>query len=139
VSVSSGDFALEPLIRKLTEVGDGRILTLIRQNLAEEAVDLVKQGFERESEPFGAPWAPLKRRTGKILQDTGRLKNSFTPRATADGFRIVTNVAYAQYHQRGTRRMVARPLVPTGTHLPDAWLVAFHRVVDEILVDFFKT
>jgi phage gpG-like protein len=134
-----GQVALPPLIRKFAELASGRTLTIISQNLAEEAIDLVKQGFAAEKDPFGNPWAPLKSRQGKILQDTARLKNSFTRgAANAAGFRFGSNVAYGTFHQTGTSRMPKRAMVPDGSDLPDAWTNAFQETVEEILGDLFK-
>lgn len=72
------------------------------------ALKLVADEFRGSHAPDGARWAPLKSRRGKPLMDTGRLRSSFAVVPTADGFRIWTAVAYAGYHQFGTRpRQVA--------------------------------
>jgi phage gpG-like protein len=143
ISVSGDTSKLAGLIDRLGRIADGRILKIINQNLAEEAIELVKQGFEDEKDPFGSPWAPLKRRTGRILQDTARLKNSFNrPSATssdAGGFRIGTNVQYAVHHQFGApkAKLPKRMMLPTG-ELPEAWVDKFQKTADEILTDLFK-
>jgi len=88
-----------------------------------EAVQAEEQeAFKSEGTTQGQGWAPLKASTlerrgpGKILQQSGRLRDSLT-RQTRDtiiqgkGRRLViaSNVPYAKYHQRGTGRMTARP------------------------------
>lgn len=67
------------------------------------ALKLVADEFRGSHAPDGATWAKLKSRSGKPLMDTGRLRASFATVPTADGFRIWTAVAYAGYHQFGTR------------------------------------
>ena len=132
------EVGLRQLSAKLEAVSNGQLLAEISQNLAESAIDLVKEGFAREEDPYGSPWAPLQHREGKILQDTGRLKNSFTPGSSGpDGFRFGSNVQYAEFHQQGTGRLPARKMVPDGSELPDAWLREFTSVTDEILADYF--
>ena len=65
---------------------------------------------------------PLAQRAfPKILQQTGRLKNSIRFYSTKDSVRIGTNVAYGQYHQQtgkfgtslinGNWRLVSRPFL----------------------------
>lgn len=72
--------------------------------LGMEAIKLVADGFNREQDPYGVAWAPLKHRQGKILRKTSRLRNSFYPRtgATQLGFTISSTVKYAKFHQQGT-------------------------------------
>ena len=61
----------------------------------------IKMNFRREHAPDGTPWAPLKIRTGKILSDTGRLKNSFSHKAGDDEVEVGTNVLYAALQNFG--------------------------------------
>jgi len=56
--------------------------------------------FRKESSPDGK-WAPLKYRTGRILQDTGRLKNSITFSSNSKTAIVGTNVNYAKQHEIG--------------------------------------
>jgi len=134
----SGDYALPELIKKFEALSDGRILLDLSANLGETAVDLVKDGFARQSDPYHAPWAPLKKRQGMILQDTARLKNSFfalPPRP--DRFGFFTNVRYAVFHQKGTIRIPRRMMGPDGA-VPPPWAAAFLKTADEILQDLFR-
>lgn len=134
-----GEIALPKLIKKMEQLSGGAVLIVISRNLSEEAIELTKQGFEDERDPYGNPWAPIKHRKGKILQDTAIMKNSFfAGHVGEDGFRFGTNVQYAGYHQTGTKRIAKRMMVPEGA-LPKAWADAFEEAANEILVDFFKT
>lgn len=96
----------------------------------------------------GITWEPLKpstvrrRRRGRrgsrhagrveILRDTGRLLRSLTPGVDAPGpggevrtppgrVIVASNVPYAGYHHRGTRRIPSRPLWPLDGRLPAGW------------------
>lgn len=85
-------------------------------------------GFRDEKSPDGINWQALspqtiKRRrnnSDKILNDTGRLKDSFAHVATNSHVEITTDVEYAPFHQFGTSKFVARPFFPSST-LPQEW------------------
>lgn len=95
-----GDFSeLAALRRKLAAAPQLREQLL--KVAAAAALTEVQLGFRGGVDPYGEPWAPLKRRKGQPLRDTGRLGNSFTARPTATGFIVGTNVAYAPFHQYG--------------------------------------
>jgi phage gpG-like protein len=49
----------------------------------------------------------------KILQDTGRLKQSFVSRATNQSVIVGTALNYATTHQFGRGRIPARPMLPS--------------------------
>jgi len=72
--------------------------------------------FDQESGPAGK-WADLRpstiarKRGGQILFDTGRLRGSIGVVAGHKQVEVGTSVAYARFHQHGTRNMVARPFV----------------------------
>lgn len=75
------------------------------------------QGATRRS-PRWRPLSPTSRRTTArrgILHHTGRLRRSFTntPVVEIQGnrMRFGSNVPYAKYHETGTSRMPARPIV----------------------------
>lgn len=133
--------------------------TLTRQ-LAEEALDLVRETFEHEADPYGKPWRPLVLRSGRILQDSGGLKASFHVKSMGRGtFTIATAKDYAKHHQHGTgvygRRgerirptkaralafggrafasvagAPARKMVP-DRGLPVAWGRRFHATANEV-------
>ena len=68
--------------------------------------------FRKQQDPTGKKWEALKKTTldrrrkksGKILQDTGKLRASFTTKATDKSAKIGTNVKYAPTHQFGAKR-----------------------------------
>lgn len=104
----------------------------LSRNLAEETVELVREGFDKERDPFGKRWAKLKYRSGRILQDTGRLRIFKPGSVTAKGFTVSSGAPYGRYHQGGTRRIPARKMVP-DSGLPARWRTALVRVAKAYL------
>lgn len=97
---------LEKLIKLLQEASSENLRGLyhrVKVRAAAAALTELQLGFRESRDPYGRPWAPLKYRKGKPLLKTARMRNSFTVRITPTGFRIGTNVAYAEFHQRGTQ------------------------------------
>lgn len=117
----TGVESVERLGKKLHKVAEGRWRRALMSNVAEEVIELVREGFERESDPYGAKWAGLKSRSGRILQDTGGLRSSFHRKALSETSTTVgAGKSYARYHQDGTKRMPARKMVPDGD-IPGEW------------------
>lgn len=90
--------------------------------VGEVLVEDIEQRFQTESDPWGAAWAALapstvrmrikRGRAGKILQVTRNLANSKFWRLQGKRLVIGMGAAYAKYHQLGTNRMPARPMMP---------------------------
>ncbi len=72
----------------------------MRQEAAVEARKQVRRGFAENRDPYGAPWAPLKIRSGSPLNDTGRLAE-FMVTLTPSGFILTSGTDYAATHQYG--------------------------------------
>jgi phage virion morphogenesis protein len=82
------------------------------------------QRFARKVDPDNDPWAPrkvssiprgrsararhIRGGSGTLLLDTGRLRNSIASKVYGFTAEVGTNVFYGLYHQKGTRKMVAR-------------------------------
>lgn len=66
-----------------------------------EVLKRVQMNFRNSQSPEGVPWAPLKKRAGKPLLDTTRLRNSITYQVSGDSVNVGTNVIYAAIHQFG--------------------------------------
>jgi phage gpG-like protein len=77
-------------------------LELVSLQLAEQAIELVRDGIASGKDPYGKPYEPLKIRKGQPLRRTGRMQMWFRKSHTARGFQIAPPVDYAKYHQRGT-------------------------------------
>jgi phage gpG-like protein len=103
-----------------------------------ELVTLVALGFRKSQAPDGDAWAPLKAREGQPLQDTGRLKSSFRAKASGTVVKVGTSVAYAPYHQTGTSRMPARPMLPEPGELPPLWRASLDEAAEEAVAFVLK-
>jgi len=137
----TGDFAKLKHFQKKVQQSP-QVLQVISENLAEEAIDLVKQGFRDQADPDGNAWKPKKKDDGRAILTgkTGRLKGGWHRRGvTRKGFRIGPSVTYAAPHQSGVpkRGLVARKMVP-GKRLPLKWRKAFVETAQEILEAHFS-
>lgn len=97
-----GDFASLKRFQKKIEQAP-KALLVVNEQLAEEAIDLIREGFETSTDPYGDAWAPLVLREGRPLEDTGGLKAAwFRQSVTARGFTVANAKRYAHFHQGGT-------------------------------------
>ena len=75
-----------------------------KQDLMESLGDALVSGtlkrFEEEEDPQGNKWASVAR-SGKILTDTARLRNSIDSAVAGDTVLVGSNVKYARIHQLG--------------------------------------
>ena len=130
--------------------------------LAEEVLDLIKEGFATESAPDGSGWAP-KVGGGRILAGpTGNLKGGWHLKAlSGDALTVGPSVWYAAVHQGGAtvtaknpsgylrfqiggrwarKRQVeipARPMVPDGS-LPSRWQQQLQEAAEEMLAELLR-
>lgn len=134
----------------------GKLFKEAGRNLAQRA----RQGFRSESDPMGQPWrphSPVTRRerarkgsTGVAkLFDSGRMFSSI--RSDADESSATVSIGgegmFAAVHQRGNLNnkawgrglapIHARPMLPEGPELPEAWALAalgpFDRAIEKAL------
>lgn len=124
VSVRGDTRKLKALVKALASLSDDDGRRELTGQIAEEAIDQVKLGFEEQRDPYGAPWKRPQLADGdrKTLRDTGRLMNSLSRahNLRADSFRIGTNAIYAAVHQYGAtivpvRAKALRFPIQTGT------------------------
>lgn len=120
VSISINDTAAQSAfagaIAKLSD------LTPMMANIGHHLQRRIDDGFRHEKDPYGQSWAPLaastlkqkarNKRILKILQSRGTMRGTLTYQASGDRVRIGFNVFYAQFHDRGSKRMVKRQLLP---------------------------
>lgn len=111
--------------------------------LAEVAVTLVAEGFERERDPYGRAWAKKKRPDGrKVLHgETSRLRTGWhVVSASRRGFHVAPSVDYASYHQAPRfNRRPTRMMVPTPSlGLPSRWQRDMNPVAIGIAKAYFK-
>lgn len=111
---------------KLLKSGDVMI-GLIRTRMADETLLLIDEGFERQKDPYGTPWAPKKRPDGRrILHGpTGRLRGRWHKVYVGRRkYMVMPGVAYAAPHQAPRRnRRPRRAMLPFGRNkkLPLRW------------------
>jgi hypothetical protein len=106
-----------------------RVPSRAAASAAERIHGRLQEQFDRGVDPYGHPWAPLRPatirrgRTSPPLTNTREMRDhelEVKPLPGA-GIGITFNPeAPALFHQKGTSRMKARPILPTGT-LPKAW------------------
>lgn len=126
----SGDFAkLQAIRRRVARIRDPAFRREFLQQLAEEARYQLQESFAGSKDPYDRPWAPLKRRIGQPLRDTGRLQNSFTATVTANRIEVSSRAHYASFHNFGTRRIPVRSFLPNGS-LGPRWTRAFVRIAE---------
>ena len=118
----SGDFSDLNRFRQQLEQAP-EILTVVSKNLAEEAIELVREGIAEGHDPYGKKYAPLVLRDGNPLEDTGRLKVWHRVTATRQQFAIASTVDYAKYHQEGTgiygpKKRRIKPLKARALRIP---------------------
>ena len=91
-----------------------------------ELLNAVARNFKEQGHE-GAPWAALspftiaRRRKGRgvkvsrgrILEDTGALRGSFTAEATENMVRVGSNLIYAPTHEFGRGPIPRRPMLPS--------------------------
>lgn len=105
-------------------------------NIGEYMSRRVDDGFRKEQDFYGSPWAKLsdrtikqkqkKRQIQKILQSSGLLRGTFSYTASTNSVEIGTNRVSASgaplglLHQLGSRKnnLPARPMLPDPDRLP---------------------
>jgi len=100
-----GDFAkLDRLLRSTKQLGNAEWRQGLSRNVAEAALEEIARSFAGERDPWDRPWKRSLRAQlegGQTLSDVGRLRRSFSYKATPEGFIVGSNVRYAAIHQYG--------------------------------------
>jgi phage gpG-like protein len=104
---------LESRARRLESGDRRRLLGQLRDVLKADALE----GFQTSSDPDKIAWRPLKRRRGKPLVKTGRLRGSISAVIQGDAVSVFSGVPYAGFHQLGTSRIPARPFLGVGSRV----------------------
>lgn len=96
---------MESLARRLAD------MTPALAEIGEILGESVKNNFKSEHSPQGTPWKPLSARTlarrrlpGRILNETGTLRNALHVSVSGNRVTVGTNVIYAAVHQFGARQ-----------------------------------
>jgi hypothetical protein len=112
-----------------------RVPSRIASTAAPAIAALIDQGFAAGRDPYGQAWAKLRPSTvarGRRpppLTDTGTMRRGVSVRPMA-GAGIAVSFASdipSIFHQYGTRKMAARPMLPRGA-FPATWARAIERI-----------
>jgi len=106
--------------------------------------DAIQRQFDAGVDAYGEAWAPLadstlKRtpdRNGGPLDNTSEMREGIVVQPMQGaGIQITFEDKgdVAMYHQSGTSRMPARPILPDGDDLPDEW----ERAISDAYEDAF--
>lgn len=125
--------ALKRLVKRIDEVDKGFLRDLSKA-LADETVELVELGFDKERGPYGNKWRRKKRPDGRpvLVGKTARLRRWHRAFASSRAFGVATTVEYFRHHQFGAPRagIPVRRMVPTRSRgLPRAWGRAYDAVI----------
>ena len=152
------------LLRKLAEIRkkleNPRDLHV---KIATHLTKKTKDRFSAQNDPWGAAWPPSRRvldirsgasqarrkkkglesspGPGRTLVDTGRLRKSFAVGREGKDvfFGQMSNIVYFKFHQWGTSKMIARPMMPLGgsAEAPTVDLpAAYERDVEKLIKDW---
>jgi hypothetical protein len=110
---------------------------LMAEKGAEAAQDRLDEQFADTEDPSGRRWRPKKRPNGKpTLEATSDMKDSAQAIPGPSGDILLSVDGPADFHQSGTRKMVARKILPEGS-LPPQWSEpidqACHEAIHELM------
>lgn len=123
------------------------------QQVADDFREMVAQQFATEGRAEGTPWAPREsarvgadgvrplrgERRSPLLVRTGALRDSLTRKGATGGIEaldgqtlsIGSRLPYAIFHQLGTRRMPARPLIVLNDARAAKWTGFIRSAIEE--------
>lgn len=132
--------ALKRLALRLREAPK-RIQRIAASNIAAAVEELIDEGFQTRTDPYGAKWARPKG-GGTPMERTGRLRRGFRVKVVPGGvgFSIeVTNKAdYAQFLQKGTGAVEARKMVPDRA-MAARWKRRIDDVYEAAIEEWYRT
>lgn len=133
VEMSALRAALQNAQRKLAQPRE------LMADLAKESVTQLDKTYAAQQDPYGSGWAALrpstlKHKTGPaILIESGSLNASLGFKLSgATSATVGFTDKKAKWHQHGTSKMQARPIVPTNG-LPPAWEPSMRNMLDSYL------
>jgi hypothetical protein len=110
---SGGFKALDRFRAKIAKAD--QLLLLTSKELQRESLKLIDEGFQNREDPSGQKWKRRKRSyPWPILNKTLQLRKGWKGEGNQHYFGFFNRTPYTGYHQMGTRKMVARKMVPDG-------------------------
>lgn len=121
--------ALQELIGKVRRLGPNNVHVKKGLNqIGVRWIARIKVCFQRSTDPYGTPWAPIHHRQGQPLLDTGRLRNSIKHNVRGTNLELASNLIYADNHQYGIT-VKQRRYLPDKQGLPKAWLAEYQNIL----------
>lgn len=125
----------DKLAHNLAELA--KIPSQLSKPVAEAFNKLIYTQFANGQDPYGKGWAPLAPSTirqkghSSILVDTGKLAASTIAVPMSGAGIELRSIDYGQFHQFGTKYMVAREVFPARDELPLAWQAAIRKAYSD--------
>lgn len=120
-----------------------RIQALAAKRLRAVALDLIDEGFQSKTDPYGAAWRKPKD-GGPTMERTGKLRRGFRVEVVASSsgvglsLRITNQQDYSRWLPSGTSRMLPRRLVPDA-RAADRWRRRFDEVYAAALEEWYRS
>lgn len=109
------------LRQKLKLFTSGKARDVAANVVADALIDLVDEGFDTRSDPYGFSWAPhATPQDHAILEDTRALRGNFFSLVIGGEVSIQNTVGYSAVHQNGSSRIPQRAMLPDGP-MPTTW------------------
>jgi phage gpG-like protein len=116
--ITGSDSQWEELMKDIGELESTEFLAELGHDLAVVVDDQIREGFKSSQDPYGQQWAPRAQEyPWPPLLKTYEMAGTFITTGNSDGVTVENPTVYASFHQLGTRRMDARPMLPVGQDL----------------------
>lgn len=91
---------------------------------------LISEGFDKRQAPNGTAWAQREEnKPWPLLEQTRKMRRGWRVFVSDKGAIARNRDPKTRFHQKGTRYMKARPMIPNPGRLPERWRVAILRSV----------
>lgn len=123
------------LAQNLAELA--KIPSQLSKPVSEEINKFIQSQFAQGQDPYGKDWAPLMPSTIKrkghssILVEKGKLAASTVAIPMSGAGIELRSIDYGNFHQFGTKYMVAREILPGRDELPLAWQAAIKKAFSD--------
>lgn len=137
-----GSFSKLSTLREGLARVQGYGVDAVAESAANELARVVDKQFEQGRGPDGKRWARLANGEASHLEETKEMRETVTvvPTVKAIDGRITGKRGQARFHQNGTSKMPARPLVPEPNEpLPDRWSKPLAKVAAKTITALIRT
>jgi len=123
------------LAQNLAELA--KIPSQISKPVSKSINTLIHAQFAQGQDPYGKGWTKLapstiqKKGHSSILFETGKLAASTIAVPMSGAGIELRSIDYGQFHQFGTKYMVAREVFPAREELPLAWQAAIKKAYSD--------